>query len=222
MSKAIILAVISQKGGVGKSTVARLLATIYSAAGWDVKLADLNLKQKTSVSWVSDRLAAGLEPEVSAEPFGSVKKALRAAEMHDAMIFDGAPDSHTTTLEIAKVAHAIFIPTGVSLDDLKPQVLLAHELTGDHKISVERILFVLNKTLESKLSVDEAREYVTRAGYACTEAHLPMKTGYQLAQNAGRSVLETTYKPLNDTADALAQELADFVERIAIKKKEAV
>lgn len=213
----LILGSISQKGGVGKSTIARLMATVYSSADWEVKLADLNLKQKTAVSWVGDRLREGVEPEIAAEPFGSVKKALKHADRYDVMIFDGAPDSHATTLDIARAAHALFIPTGVSKDDLVPQVLLAHELTGEHKVPVERILFVLNKTLDSQLSVDEAREYIRRAGYACTIGHLKMSTGYQLAQNAGRSVAETQYKPLNKAADSLAQELADFVESLINK-----
>jgi chromosome partitioning protein len=219
---AIILAAVSQKGGVGKSTVARLLSTVYAGAGWDVKLADLNLKQKTAVNWVADRLHEGITPEITAEPFGTVKKALRLAAQYDAMIFDGAPDSHATTLEIAKAAHAVFIPTGVTKDDLMPQVLLAHELTGDHGIAVERILFVLNKTLDSQVSVDEARTYVERAGYACSSNHLKMSTGYQRAQNIGRSVAETEYPTLNQAADRLAQEMVDFIElRVGLKKETA-
>jgi cellulose biosynthesis protein BcsQ len=35
---------------VGKSTLARLIAREYAAAGWDVEIADLDISQATSLS----------------------------------------------------------------------------------------------------------------------------------------------------------------------------
>ncbi|MBA3922086.1 MAG: ParA family protein, partial [Nostocaceae cyanobacterium] len=49
------IGVVSQKGGVGKSTIARLLAREYAAAGWDVKIADLDIAQATSTNWKQRR-----------------------------------------------------------------------------------------------------------------------------------------------------------------------
>jgi Mrp family chromosome partitioning ATPase len=37
----VIISLISQKGGFGKSAVARLLGVEFSKAGWTVKIADL-------------------------------------------------------------------------------------------------------------------------------------------------------------------------------------
>ncbi|WP_193371722.1 hypothetical protein [Polymorphum gilvum] len=37
----LFIGTISQKGGVGKSTLARLIAREYALAGWNVKIADL-------------------------------------------------------------------------------------------------------------------------------------------------------------------------------------
>ena len=45
---ALVIGVVSQKGGVGKSTCARLIAREYAYAGWDVKIADLDVSQGTS------------------------------------------------------------------------------------------------------------------------------------------------------------------------------
>jgi len=41
----MILSLISQKGGVGKSALARLLAVEFAKAGWSVKIADLDAAQ---------------------------------------------------------------------------------------------------------------------------------------------------------------------------------
>ena len=47
---------------------------------------------------------------------------------------------------------------------------------------------------------------------------LPSKTGYQLAQNMGRSIAESAFQTLNDRADALAQEIVDLMTQHAGKK----
>ena len=41
----LFLGIVSQKGGVGKSTLARLVAKEYATAGWRVKIADLDIAE---------------------------------------------------------------------------------------------------------------------------------------------------------------------------------
>lgn len=202
----LTIACLSQKGGVGKSTLSRLIATTYAQAKWRVKIADFNLKQKTSINWSAIRMEGGIKPEVPAEAFSSVKTALRQEDNYDLMVFDGRPDSDVSTMEIAKSADLVIIPTGVTLDDLQPQTSFAHELRSK---GVERrqIRFVINKTTESQIAIEDAKNFITEAGYGSFEHDLPMKTGFQIAQNSGRSIMETTFPSLNDRAAALAAEI---------------
>lgn len=51
---AIILGVVSQKGGVGKSTIARLIARELASQDWQVKIADLDISQATSYHCARD------------------------------------------------------------------------------------------------------------------------------------------------------------------------
>lgn len=198
---------LSQKGGVGKSTLARLIAQAYASAEWRVKIADFNTKQLTSAEWAGLRLAAEIKPEIPAEAFGNVRKALNQGTHYDLMVFDGRPDSDATSLEIAKESDLIILPAGVSRDDLSPQVKFAHELLT-RGIDRRRILFVINKTLDSTASISDARAYVEAAGYAVASNDLPSKTGYQQAQNQGRSVAESAFATLNERASAIATEIA--------------
>jgi chromosome partitioning protein len=122
---ALLLGMISQKGGVGKSTLARLIAREYAAAGWNVKIADLDVSQGTSFNWQARRLQSGLDPVVPVERFGAVDQALKSHDHYDLMILDGAPHSTAATLKIAEAAHVVVLPTGLALDDLEPSVLLA-------------------------------------------------------------------------------------------------
>jgi chromosome partitioning protein len=48
MMTATIIGIANQKGGVGKSTLARIIAREYAAAKWNVKVADLDISQGTS------------------------------------------------------------------------------------------------------------------------------------------------------------------------------
>src|SRR6476620_2530974 len=56
-----IIAFVSQKGGVGKSTLARALAREAANSGLAVKIADLDTQQGTSVDWHRQRLDSALE-----------------------------------------------------------------------------------------------------------------------------------------------------------------
>ena len=51
-----VIAFVSQKGGVGKSTLSRALAREAAASGLAVKIADLDTQQSTSVDWHRQRL----------------------------------------------------------------------------------------------------------------------------------------------------------------------
>lgn len=212
MPAELVIACLSQKGGVGKSTLARLIARTYAIASWRVKIADFNTKQKTSVDWAALRMSQHIEPEIPAEAFTSVKLALR--QEVNLLVLDGRPDSDTTSLECAKEAHLIVIPCGVSLDDLKPQVLFAHELSS-RGIERGKMVFVLNKSTDSEIAVNDARRYITDAGYKVAKTDLSMKVGYQMAQNVGRAASETQYPSLNDRADSLAAELVDRATQLS-------
>jgi chromosome partitioning protein len=205
------IACLSQKGGVGKSTLCRLIARTYAGAGWRVKIADFNIKQKTSVDWVALRQAQGFTPEISAETFTSIKPAL--SQDYDLMVMDGKPDADTQTIEIARAAELIIIPTSTSVDDLAPQAKFAHELRA-RGVSSLKMLFVLNKTGDSRIAIRDARDYLRQAGYDVAAGDVPMKMGYEMAQNTGRALSESDFVTLSDKADRLAQQIVDRLSQL--------
>ena len=98
---AVIVGMVSQKGGVGKGTLSRLVAREYALAGWTVKIADLDVSQGTSFNWQSRRLQSDIEPAIPVERFGSVEQALKISDHYDLLILDGPPHSTAGTLKIA-------------------------------------------------------------------------------------------------------------------------
>ena len=203
-----IIGIVSQKGGVGKSTLARLLAREVAAGGATVKIADLDIQQGTSFKWASRRAANGITPEVRVEMFANVKTAITEAETFDVYILDGAPHASRDTREVARAADLVVIPTGQSLDDLEPSVLLAHDLVRDG-IDRRRIAFALCKVSDSAREVEGARAYLAEAGYQVLEGEIPFRTGFSIALDQGKAVTETNFRSLSKRADRLAQAIID-------------
>jgi chromosome partitioning protein len=186
------------------------VAREYASAGWQVKIADLDISQGTSTDWKQRRERAGVKPEIAVEPFGTVAQALKVAQMYDLLVFDGPPHSMAGTLEIANASDAVILPTGLSLDDLKPSVLLAHELI-QNGIPGDRVAFVLCRVGDRENEIAEARAYVVKAGYRLLDGDLPERTGYRRASDQGRAASETTHPSLRERAERLAQSVIDFV-----------
>lgn len=213
----LILGVVSQKGGVGKSTIARLMAREYAAAGWNVKIADLDTSQATSYHWQSRRLHHKVEPVIAVEQFPNVDHALKFASSYDLIVFDGAPHATAATLKIAQQSDLLVLPTGLSLDDLEPTVRLAHELKKH--IDKSKIAFALCRVGESDSETQEASDYITTAGYFLLSGAIPEKIAYRRASDTGRTATETPYKSLNQKADELAQAIVDRINQLTSKTK---
>lgn len=207
---AAVIAFVSQKGGVGKSTLARALAREAAAGGLRVKLADLDTQQGTSVDWNRARLDAGIEPTLSVESFKTAAQALAVADHYDILILDGPARTSQATLDIAKAASLVVQPTGASLDDLRPAVREFHALINAG-IPRERLAFALNR-IGTDAEEADARAYLSEAGYRVLAGCLVERPAYRKAQNGGHSVTETRYAALNARADALIQSLIDATE----------
>ena len=205
-----VIAFVSQKGGVGKSTLARALVREATVGGLKTKIADLDTQQGTSVDWQRVRLDAGIEPVVAVEAFGTADQALKAADQYELLIIDGPARTSKGTLAIAKVAHLVVQPTGASRDDLVPAVREFHALVNEG-IPREKLAFALNR-IGTPAEEGEARAYVAEAGYAALDGCLLERPAYRKAQNTGHAVTETSYAGLNAKADALIQALIDKVE----------
>ncbi len=90
---AIIVCVVAQKGGVGKSAIARTLATIYVKADWEAKIADLDVSQTTCTDWNNRRIRNNILPEIAVQQYPRVTSVLKDAQHLDLMILDAPPHS---------------------------------------------------------------------------------------------------------------------------------
>jgi len=112
------IAIISQKGGAGKTTVAVHLATAAASAGHAAAIIDLD-PQGTAASWGDRRQAAA--PEVvsgQAVRLPILVDAAKAASA-DLLVLDTAPNADQTALRAAQVADLVLVPCRAATFDLE-------------------------------------------------------------------------------------------------------
>ena len=125
----VIVGFVSQKGGVGKSTLSRALATSAAAAGTAVTIADLDIQQETVKRWADRREEYASGSQVMVASYDTAREAMDSAGENQLLIIDAPPRASRGTLEIARRADLVVQPTGPGVDDLDPAILLFHELS---------------------------------------------------------------------------------------------
>lgn len=195
-----IIAVLSQKGGGGKSTISRALAVELTKQKLRVLLADLDIQQKTSFEWSERRKRKNIKPVVNCQSFPYFSSELINSN-YDYLIIDGPAKISKESLEIAKVANLIIQPVRPSLDDLNPAI---REFNGLFKagITKNKLVFVLN-AVSSLAEEKAAYNYLCQAGYEVLTFSLPEKVSYREAQNQGLAVSEVKYSRLSQQVQGL-------------------
>jgi len=188
-----VVAFISQKGGVGKSTLSRALAREFHVNGFSVKLADMDVQQATTVKIGS------------VECFRTFTDAQASAVNEDALVIDAAGRASEASAEIAREADLVIQPSSPSLDDLQPGILLFHELIKQG-IPMQKLRFALTM-VSTEREEEMGREYIQQAGYKVLNGSLEFKTSYRSALTAGKTVTETLHKGVNTKADKLLQSI---------------
>ena len=98
------IAFISQKGGVGKSTLARAVAAAAASAGMSVRLADLDWKQQTAKHWADVRNELGIEPPIDCRVYHGAAEAFTEAGDVDLLVIDQPGYASGQTMELAAKA----------------------------------------------------------------------------------------------------------------------
>jgi chromosome partitioning protein len=204
----VVVAFVSQKGGVGKSTLARALATFAVAHGLRTKLADLDVAQKTVTIWENNRAGHRLAPAIDVEAFDAAKAAVAAAKNCDLLIMDTAGKIVEDTTEVSQYADLLVQPTSPSSDDLNICVLL---FLAMERVSIprERLAFALCRTL-SPQEEKGARAYLESFGYRVLEGAIPEDLAYRDAMKVGKSIGESGRKELNRRAQDV---MADILHK---------
>lgn len=201
---AIVVSFVSNKGGVGKSTLARAFAVEAARDGTKVLLADIDEGQHTSAKWHLRREESGIEPAIEVRAYDRTRAASAAEQaFEDAnefklMALDAGPRARKETGDIASGSDLVVLPTGVSADDREPTL----ELIEDMKqigIPPERILVVMCRC-ESAAQAALTVAAVKKTGVAIIPTPIMSVAGYAQAMNKGATITETDWESYNAPA----------------------
>ena len=180
------LALLSQKGGSGKTTLAVHLAVAAGEAGQRVALADTD-PQRSATTWGRAR-AAGQPPLVATAAPGALS-ALLAAARHDGitlLVVDSAPHTGPEVPQIARAADAVLIPCRPSAFDL---AAVGNAVEIVRAAGVPAAL-VLNACPPRAPEIPEARAALGRFGLPVAAVEITERRAFARAVASGRAVTE--------------------------------
>ena len=182
------IAVISQKGGTGKTTLALNLAVAADQAEQPAVIVDLD-PQASAKGWHDSR--AEKTPVVISAHAARLDEMLQTARAHDAglIIIDTAPHSERDALAAARAADLILIPCRPAILDLRA-IASSHEIA---RIAGTPAVAVLNAIPPRGHLAAEAAEAVRGYGLDVAPVTVAQRAAFFHSLTVGQTVLE--YEP---------------------------
>lgn len=190
------LALISQKGGAGKTTLAVNLAAYAHSKGQSVAIADIDA-QASSCVWFDARETDDISV-VSCQP-SRLNAVLKTAQDEcDLCIIDTSPNSESATLAAARAADFALIPCRPSLQDIEA-IRMTIELVA---IAQTRSGIVINAAKNKSIGQD-ATTAVGSLGLPIAPITIGDRVGFSHAFTSGLGICE--YEPSSKGSNEIKQ-----------------
>ncbi len=182
------LAIISQKGGSGKTTIAVHMAVCAIRQGFHTAIIDID-PQGSAIDWYMSREVQNElnAVQANAEKVQPLLKQAKAGGA-DFVIIDTAPHSNSAAAIVAQLADYILMPCRPSRFDLKA----IGSTASIAKLAKTPAAAVINAAPRGKLA-EEAKEALQQQGIDVLDPVLQQRAAYTHAVIDGRSVHE--YEP---------------------------
>lgn len=193
-----ILAVISQKGGAGKTTLALHLAVAAEVDGHSAAVIDLD-PQASAAAWGDSREADA--PVVVSSQASRLPQVLNAARDNsaDLCVIDTAPHSEGPALAAIRAADLVLIPCRPAILDLR-SIGSTVDLV---RIAQKMACVVLNAVPSRGSLPDEAREAVSSYDIPVAPGSMGQRVAYVHSLTAGLTAQE--FEPHGKAAEEIQQ-----------------
>lgn len=199
------MAIVSQKGGVGKTTIAVHIAVAAARAGYSVAIVDLD-PQATAAQWADWRASGAGEgdpnPVVVASPHARLGPTLKEAEKMgiDLVIIDSPPAADSAAVAAARAADLVLIPTRASAFDLH-----AIKTTAELVRVAQKPASVLLNAVPARANslIEEVATVIHSLNLNIAPVCLVDRAGFRHAVLNGQTASE--YEPLGKAADEVRE-----------------
>lgn len=202
-----VIAVLNQKGGAGKTTIATHLARALQLGGAEVLLVDSD-PQGSARDWAAVREDQPVPVVGIDRP--TIERDIKSLARKDFVVIDGAPQAHDLAVSAIKAAQFILIPVQPSpydiwaTADLVDLVKQRIELTD----GALKAAFVISRAIKNTKIGEEVSEALSGYGLPILSSRITQRVIYPTTAAAGTTVLDK--EPQGEAAEeirALASEI---------------
>lgn len=208
-----VIAVLNQKGGSGKTTIATHLARALQLQGSSVLLVDSD-KQGSARDWSAVNESNPVTVIGLDRP--TLDRDLKNISDKDFVVIDGSPQATDLAVSAIKAADFVLIPVQPSpydiwaTSDLVDLVKQRIEMT-DNKL---KSAFVVSRAIKNTKIGSEVSEVLIEYGLPVLNAKIVQRIAYPNSAAIGKTVFETESKSSDAVAEmnALATEVKSYLE----------
>jgi chromosome partitioning protein len=206
-----VIAVLNQKGGAGKTTIATHLARALQLAGRDVLLVDSD-PQGSARDWAAVRDDQPVPVVGIDRP--TIDRDLKNVTKKEFVVIDGAPQAADLAVSAIKAADFVLIPVQPSpydiwaTSDLVDLVKQRIEVT-DGKLQAA---FVVSRAIKGTRIGDEITSALEGYGLPILTARITQRVSYPTTAASGMTVLDT--EPQGDAAAEIRALLEEITQKL--------
>ena len=202
-----VIAVLNQKGGSGKTTIATHLARAFQLDGADVLLVDSD-PQGSARDWAAVREDQPVTVVGIDRP--TIERDIKNIARKDFVVIDGAPQASDLAVSAIKAASFVLIPVQPSPYDIWATADLVELVKQRIEVTDGKLqaAFVVSRAIKGTRIGLEVAEALAGYGLPILESRITQRVSYPGTAAAGTTVMDT--EPAGDAAAevrALAAEL---------------
>ena len=192
-----VIAVLNQKGGSGKTTIATHLARALQLAGDGVLLVDSD-PQGSARDWAAVREDQPVTVVGIDRP--TIERDLKQITRKDFVVIDGAPQAADLAVSAIKAADFVLIPVQPSPYDIWATADLVELVKQRIEVTDGRLqaAFVVSRAIKGTKIGAEVAETLADYGLPVLESRITQRVSYPGTAAAGTTVLDT--EPAGDAA----------------------